>query len=481
MRFKPIEQIVAGDQAGADLFDLGGHLVVAKGSILTDSVIEKLKQQAFSGLYIDDFVSYDIDIKPIINPLLKTRAREAVKRNDVEEAIKYSKDIVDDIIKNGIVAMDMQDLKTYDDYTYVHSVNVAVLSCMVGMGLNLSERDMDELVLAGLLHDLGKYKIPEKLLNKPDSLNKDEYELIKKHPNYSYDIIEGRKDISTNVKNAVLTHHENEDGTGYPLGVTGKNISILAKIIHVVDIYDALITDKPYKKGYTPWEAAEYLMGACGFMFDKSVVDVFIKTVPLYQKGQEIVLSNGEHAIVLENTGDNNLRPIVRLIENHVEINLAERKHLATTFYTGAEWEKRLQEEHEKDLASVKAKKENRSRILVVDDMKMNRILLKSLLEEKYDLTFAESGEQAVDIIKGDKRYALIIMDIDMPGMSGTEAAADINRMSNEKIPIMFVSAIKDVQTVILCRELHAAGYITRPYQSVYVQTEVDRIISKAW
>ena len=482
MRFKRIEDIKPGERTGADLFDLNGRVVVSSKVILTKQVIDRLIDQGYAGLYIDDQVSSDIQLKPVINNELRLKARNSVKHGDIEEAITIAKDIVSDIVEHGIVALDMNELKKYDDYTYIHSVNVAVLACMLGFGMDLPERELDDLVLAGLLHDLGKYKIPAKLINKSERLTKDEFDLLKKHSTFSYDIIADRNDISMDVKNAVLLHHENEDGSGYPMGILGSGLNRITKILHVVDIYDALIQDKPYKKGYTPWEAAEYLMGACGYMFDKNVVDTFIRVVPLYQKGSEIVLSTGEHAIVLENSGENNLRPKIRLIDSHKEINLAERKYITLTFYTGDEWEHRKQVERERDREKIKkgiaiAKK----RLLVVDDMKMNRVLLKGILEKEYELKFAESGEEAVNIIRTDKRFDLVLMDIDMPGMSGTDAAREINSITDFRIPILFVSAIRDVQTVILCRELKAAGYITRPYQTVYMLTEIDRIIHREW
>lgn len=480
MRFKTINHLAPGDKVGADLFDLNGQLVLAKDVVLTDVHIKYLRDQDFAGLYINDYASFDIDIKPVIPESLRNEAQKCVKEGDMEAVIACSKKIVDDVVENGVVAMDMETIKHYDDYTFAHSVNVAVLACMLGLCMELSEKDLDNVVLTGLLHDIGKKQIPESILNKPDKLTKEEYELLKTHPTLSYDVIENRKDIPDEVKNAVLFHHENEDGSGYPIGTTGDRLSLITKIIHVVDIYDALIADRPYKKGYTPWEAAEYLMGGCGFMFDKNVVDTFIRNVPLYPKGTEIVLSTGEHAIVLENKGENNLRPKIRLLDTYEIINLADRKNITTTFYTGDEWQKRKHEEQEKERRALKGL-DKKKRILVVDDMKMNRIMLKGILEANYDLEFAESGEQAIEFIKHDKKLDLIMMDIDMPGMSGLQAAAEINKTTDSRIPILFVSAIRDKGTVVLCRELHAAGYVSRPYQPGYVLTEVERIIYKSW
>lgn len=480
MRFKSINQLAAGDKVGSDLLDIRGRMIISKNAILTDKVIEKLRDQGFTGLYVDDDISYDIEVKPVIDPVLKNKAMACVQEGNIDSALKLAKEMVNSILENGIQAIDFKAFKNSDDYTFVHSVNVAILAAILGMVMKLPEEDVDDLMLAGLLHDLGKYQIPIDLLNKPGTLTKDEYELLKTHAQRSYELIQDRTDISEQTKKAVLLHHENIDGSGYPLGVIGEAIPMIAKILHVADTYDALISDRAYKKGYTPGEALEYIMGGCGIMFDADVIKAFAKKIPLYQKGMELVLSTGEHAIVVENMNEHNVRPIVRIVDSGRMMDLTDRSNSNITMSSGDTWINNQQQERERQ-RRIMLGKERKKHLLVVDDMRTNRMIIQSILGEAYILDMVDSGMAAVENIKNDSSYDLILMDIDMPEMTGLEAAREINNYTEEKIPILFVSSIRNKETILACRELHAAGYISRPYQPSYIKTEVKRIVDHEW
>lgn len=480
MRFKKISQLEVGDRVGSDLLDINGRMFISKNSVLTENLIKRLSEQGFNGLYVNDAISWDIEVKQIVNPEIRNKAMNLVQDENIDGAIDVAREMVENIIENGIESIDFNSLKIYDDYTFIHSVNVAILASVLGMLMRLSHDEIDDLMIAGLLHDLGKYQIPVDILNKQGRLTENEYMLLKTHSQRSYDLIENRMDISDGVKKAVLLHHENIDGSGYPLGIMGESIPMLAKILHVADTYDALIADRAYKKGYTPGEASEYLMGGCGIMFDPAIIDVFIKRYPIYQKGSEVVLSNGEHALIIENTGDHIARPVVRMVTDGSTIDLTDRHYSNLTMYTGDAWLKKQQLERERQRYFMLGL-EKRKRILVVDDMRANRAIIKSILENDYDLSMVGEGSKAVETIANDKAYDLIIMDIDMPGMNGLDATREINKLTEEKIPVLFVSSIRDINTVIACKELKAAGYISRPYQPGYIKTEVERIINRSW
>ena len=162
-------------------------------------------------------------------------------------------------------------------------------------------------------------------MKKPARLTMAEYRQVQEHARYSYDILNENLFISARTKQGVLHHHENEDGTGYPDRLVGDEIPPYAKIIHVADVYDALTSKRPYKKPYALSEALEYLMGGSNVLFDREVVEAFIKAVPVYAKGIEVTMTNGERAIVVENTS-NPLRPIVRFIKSGKDIDLSNDK-----------------------------------------------------------------------------------------------------------------------------------------------------------
>ena len=330
MRYVSIDNIKPGMKLSQPIRDNSGRMLLGENCILTGAYMNKLLEYGFEGIYIDDEWSKGVDVKPIISTHLKDSAMECVQKLDVDACIEVARDIVDEILNKGSFALDMTDLRTYDNYTYAHSVNVAVVSCIIGMGSKMSEKDLEGLVLAGLLHDLGKLKVPGEILNKKGRLTPEEFAIMKGHAQMSYDLLADRWEISTFVKTAVKYHHENIDGSGYPDGIKGDLHTSYIKILHVADVYDALISKRPYKKPFSPHEVVEYMMGNCGTLFDKQTVDVLLKYVSLYPKGTEVNLSDGRVALVVENSGEHNLRPIVRLKDGE-EIDLFRNLSLTIT------------------------------------------------------------------------------------------------------------------------------------------------------
>ena len=158
----------------------------------------------------------------------------------------------------------LHNMRQIDDSTYAHSVNVALICRLIGKWKNFSEKDMDTLTLCGLLHDIGKSKIPNEIIGKPGKLTDSEYEEIKKHPVIGYNLVKNL-DIDQRIKNAVLLHHERFDGKGYPLGLTGNEIDDFTSIVSIADVYDALVSERVYKKAYSHKKAVEMILnGECG-------------------------------------------------------------------------------------------------------------------------------------------------------------------------------------------------------------------------
>ena len=338
----------------------------------------------------------------------------------------------------------------------------------------MKEEELQNLALAALVHDLGKLDIPEFIRNKAGRLTREEFQIMKGHAELSYELIKERSDISAHVKKAVRSHHENVDGSGYPDGILGESQSIYTKIIHVADVYDALISRSPYKRPYSPQEAVEYLMGGCGLLFDKEVVMVLIKFVPMYPKGSEIELSDGRGGIIVENTGIHNLRPIIRLYDGSL-LDLAEPEYFNMTIQL--KHYRRISEKYEQERKAMIGDSK-RYRILIVDDMRTNLQMMQDMLGEYYDLVLAKSGQQAVAYIDKKELPDLIILDIDMPGMDGIETAHQIRlRTEHKYVPIMFVTSLCDRETVMRCRSTKPESYIVRPYNPVYVRTEIKRIL----
>ena len=485
MRYVPIENVEPGMVLGYEIYDEAGHILIPKGVMLTEAYLKRLAKFNFDGIYVDDFITNDIVIEPVISPELRAESMEYIKNGDIDGCMGAAARIVNEILAKDVISFDLMDIRTSDNYTYAHSVNVAVLSCVVGMGMKLEEDDLVNLAIAGLLHDIGKAKLPQDILNKPTRLTKEEFEIVKSHPMLSHQIIASRLDIDDDVKIAIMSHHENIDGSGYPNHVEGHKLNLYSKILRVADNYDALISRRPYKEAYYPLDAAEYLMGGGGFLFDPDVVEVFLHYVPFYAKGTEVMLSNGMFGVIADNTGEHNLRPVIQLFSGTL-VDLNEPKNMNITIgIPDNEREKRLvQAENERndmvgDVGQYKSRI-NKEKIVVVDDMLTNLQAIRTILQDEFEVILLKSGTQAVKYFEDitDKYPQLVLMDINMPEYDGISAAKDIIKITNNEVPIIFVSAVRDRETVLKCRELDAAGYIARPYKPGYVRSEVKRILS---
>lgn len=330
MRYMPLQKASPGMQLAMEVYDSEGRILVGNHMILTENYIQRLIEYGYDGVYIYDEFTQDIEVEMAISPQLRKEGLECIKKSDIDGCKKVAQKLVAEILSKGKISLDMIDLRSYDDYTYAHSVNVAVICGVLGMGFRLKDTELEQLVMAGLLHDLGKLSIPCEILNKPGRLTKEEYQIMQTHSLFSYELIRERIDISSLIKVAVLFHHENVDGSGYPNGVIGEEQTLYTKILHVADVYDALVSKRPYKNPYAPCEAVEYIMGCCGAMFDREVVDMLVKYVPLYPKGTSIVLSDGREGVIKENAGAHNLRPIICLPNGEVlDLSLRENLSLA--------------------------------------------------------------------------------------------------------------------------------------------------------
>ncbi len=236
-----------------------------------------------------------------------------------QEAVEKVNDIADDIIADisndaTYLGNQMIALQNYDDYTYKHCLRVAMLATSVAANLGLSRNDSKDVVVAALLHDIGKSSIDHDIIIKPSKLTDAEFEEIKRHPFIGYNILKNSGDgkFSSNVLSGVLFHHEKYDGSGYPTGIKDKDIPLIGRIIAVCDVFDALTSNRPYRKPWSVAEAEEYILGASGTHFDFDITSAFLRAFNPYPVGTMVSLSDGRHGIVIE-TNQNVLRPTIRI------------------------------------------------------------------------------------------------------------------------------------------------------------------------
>lgn len=324
MRYIRMEEAEPGMIVGKSIYNEQGITLVNYRVTLTDKLILRMKEKGLPGLYIEDSLSDDIRIEELISDELEVKAAQALRRMDIDAALDVAGEITDELSVDGEISVNLVSLRTNSDYTYKHSVNVAVLSVLTGMGIGLKKPMLKELAASGLLHDIGKVNIPIETLEKAGPLTEEEYDLMKKHSEFGYEKIKDDITISSKTKMGVFMHHENVDGTGYPMGLRGDQIYMFAKIIHIADVYDAITSERVYKKAQSPNEAIEFLMKNSGNMFQPEYVKAFITYIPVYPKGRNVILSDGDIAVIVENRQHNTLYPVIRRLSDGTTIDLSE-------------------------------------------------------------------------------------------------------------------------------------------------------------
>ena len=334
MRYVPADQLMPGMVLGQEIHDSSGVMLVQKGAQLTRENITHILYHGMPGVYIDDELSRDIQIKEAVKPEVKEDAVLVVHEffDRLEGVIDLPPDeklvqlmvenVVRDILSNDDVVYNLIDIRTYDNYTYCHSVHVGIISAILGVKMNLPDEELTDLVTAAFLHDIGKVYIRPELLNAPRRLTPEERDEMMQHPWVGYKHLCGEFSFSENVNKTVLQHHEWYNGNGYPNKVKGDELLLNARILRAADVYDAMTTKRPYHAPYLPSEVMEYIMGRSGMEFDPAVVDVMASQMAIYPVGCEVILSNNKHAIVVANNSGFIMRPTVKLVDTGEILNL---------------------------------------------------------------------------------------------------------------------------------------------------------------
>lgn len=356
-KFMRTRQLEPGMRADHPVVDRLGRILVARGAVLDEYIIAAMLKMGIMSVYIQEGSADEAEEEPACPAAqkniekLRTDDRPNVSlnasvRKRVAEGIQYiysntsdpalaqaSANIADSLMsaidENDAMAIDISALKTSDEYTFKHSVDVATIAMIVAKNMGMTKEEIHEIGVTGLLHDVGKTKIPTEILNKPGRLDDDEFAIMRQHSVYGYHIIKERPDLPDDVKLGVLQHHEKINGTGYPLSLPANKICPYAKILTVADIYDALVTERPYKSAFSQREAVEMIMSMTQEL-DMFAMQHFLQSVILYPVDTVVELSNGEKARVVKNTPHYILRPTVVGLSSGRVYNLGEDLNCAS-------------------------------------------------------------------------------------------------------------------------------------------------------
>lgn len=327
MRYVSIHSLKENDVLGLPIYNADGKVLVNSDIKLTKRIIERLIALGINDVCVNDEISDGIDAYDSISQKIKTKSIKHLQDFNLDKAMKDACKIVEEL-KYHTDIYEYFNTKTFDNYTYEHCIAVSVYATMMGFACGYNEKQCQNLAVAGILHDIGKKCIDSNILHKPAKLTVDEFEQVKKHPGYGFNMVRENHMISSTVKTSIFEHHENEDGSGYPRGLKGDEIYKFAKIIHIVDVYDALISKRPYKEPMKPKDAIDYIIEKTGTMFDEYYVDIFIQIIPAYPRGSIVELSDGRKAIVIKNYRGDIYRPMVRTLDTKEIIYLQKTPDL---------------------------------------------------------------------------------------------------------------------------------------------------------
>ncbi|WP_458526106.1 HD-GYP domain-containing protein [Onishia taeanensis] len=261
------------------------------------------------------------DAKQLVTRLLSDQQNWHRNIPQVKETVQH---FAKSIIANPNALLWLTRIKHKNEYTAEHCLNVGVLAMIFAQHLGHSQARIEELGLAGMLHDVGKMRVDPAILEKPGKLTEDEYEQIKAHVLEGYAMLADDPDLPDEVKTASRDHHERINGQGYPYGKTGDELGEAAKIIAIIDAYDAITSDRVYSVARPPDEALRILYQARNQHFDEALVISFIECIGIYPPGAIVELNNGMIGIVISKEPAQRLRPRIRILLDEHKTPIAE-------------------------------------------------------------------------------------------------------------------------------------------------------------
>lgn len=324
MRLEFINKVKPGDVISKSILSNEGRVLLRSGVKLSSSYIKKLKELGVFYVYVQDDRLDDVNVEDERLTELKQvtiQSMSGIMKNvnnvnsrELKESLSKVEEMISYVVELGDVNKSLYDIKTFDNYTYIHSLDTCIMTAFLGMTGKYNQWDLKEMVIGAILHDIGKTKISTDILNKSGNLTKEEFEEVKKHTIYGAETLRKNITMPESIIKIVEQHHERVDGKGYPYGLTGNQISRFAKIVCVCDVYDAVSNDRCYRNKFTLNDSYELILSGAGTSFDSEVVARFKDTFSIYPLGCCVRLSNGDEGYVINQNKGFPDRPIIRIL-----------------------------------------------------------------------------------------------------------------------------------------------------------------------
>lgn len=340
MRLVRTEAIKHGSILGQTIYNENGIPLIRRGITLTKSMINRLRSYNIGFVYIDDVKTDGIIAESIVPNELKFEAIQEIKTlftkvstTDISERSyiltdensnlnNIIKSLIDEINYKDVTLSLLADMLVTDNYTFQHSLNVALYSITLGKKLGFNHRKLSELGIGAVLHDIGKVFIDDKILQKPGPLSDEEYKIMQSHTELGFNYLRENTNLPSVIAHCAYQHHERLDGSGYPRQLVGDEIHIYAQVISIADVFDAVTNDRVYRKALLPHQGLEILLADAVYKFDPHLVEAFKKAIVLYPNGISVDLSDGRSGVVARQNNHLCDRPIVRILkEQGVEVD----------------------------------------------------------------------------------------------------------------------------------------------------------------
>lgn len=360
-------ELVPGYVLAEDVYNFSGQMILPKGLVLNDRVITRLEfysilsvrvedemntselDTADSTITVDTPIQKDevaslsaaitqsqdyIEFKNTFDNTLddfKSQINNVIESNaeiDIDSLMGNTKDLINNAKSSSFSTMDMLcNMRQYDDLTFAHSLNVSLICNVFAGWLKLSEEETNLLTICGLLHDLGKLKIPDTIIKKPDKLTSDEYQIVKTHTVEGYRLL-ASKNLDAHIVNSALMHHEKCDGSGYPLGLTAEKIDSYAKIVAIVDVYDAMTSARIYRGPLCPFRVIELYENEGLQKYDAYYIMTFLENVSNTYLHYQCRLSDGRQGKIIFINKNNLSKPIVQCGNEMVDLSKEKDLHV---------------------------------------------------------------------------------------------------------------------------------------------------------